>query len=53
VTDRPAAAGAVFAVLAGEVLADLRGEGHLGAVLVGFAGGVVLLLAIGLYAIAG
>jgi len=39
----------VFAALAGEVLPDLRGEGHLGAVLVGFAGGVVLLLALGAY----
>jgi len=43
------AAGVVFAALAGEVLPDLRGQGHLGAVLVGFAGGVVLLLALGAY----
>ncbi len=43
------AAGVVFAALAGEVLPDLRGQGHLGAVLVGFTGGVVLLLALGAY----
>ncbi len=43
------AAGVVFAALAGEVLPDLRREGHLGAVLVGFTVGVVLLLALGAY----
>lgn len=43
------AAGVVFAALAGEVLPDLRDQGHLGAVLVGFASGVVLLLALGAY----
>lgn len=44
------AAGVVFAALAGEVLPDLRREGHLGAVLLGFTAGVVLLLALGAYA---
>jgi len=43
------AAGVVFAALAGEVLPDLRGEGHLGAVLVGFTVGVGLLLALAAY----
>lgn len=46
---QPFAAGVVFAALAGEVLPDLRGEGHLGAVLVGFTVGVMLLLALGAY----
>ena len=40
------AAGVVFAALAGEVLPDLRREGHLGAVLLGFSAGVGLLLAL-------
>ena len=44
------AAGVVFAALAGEVLPDLRREGHLGAVLLGFTAGVGLLLALGAYA---
>lgn len=44
------AAGVVFAALAGEVLPDLRREGHLPAVLVGFSAGVGLLLALGAYA---
>ena len=44
------AAGAVFAALAGEVLPDLRREGHLGAVRLGFSAGVALLLALGAYA---
>lgn len=44
------AAGVVFAALAGEVLPDLRGEGHLGAVLLGFSTGVAVLLALGAYA---
>ena len=44
------AAGVVFAALAGEVLPDLRREGHLGAVLTGFGAGVGLLLALGAYA---
>lgn len=43
------AAGVVFAALAGEVLPDLRAQGHLGAVLVGFTVGVVLLLTLGAY----
>ncbi len=44
------AAGVVLAALAGEVLPDLRREGHLGAVLLGFSAGVVLLLILGAYA---
>lgn len=44
------AAGVVFAALAGEVLPDLRREGHLSAVLLGFSAGVVLLLCLGAYA---
>lgn len=44
------AAGVVFAALAGEVLPDLRDQGHLLAVLGGFGAGVVLLLALGAYA---
>jgi ZIP family zinc transporter len=40
----------VLAALAGEVLPDLRKEGHLGAVLLGFSAGVVLLLALGVFA---
>ena len=44
------AAGVVFAALAGEVLPDLRREGHLGAVLLGFSAGVALLLALGVFA---
>lgn len=43
------AAGVVFAAVAGEVLPDLRGGWRLGAVLVGFIVGVVLLLALGAY----
>ncbi len=43
------AAGVVFAALAGEVLPDLRAEGHLPAVLAGFTVGVALLLALGAY----
>ncbi|NHN55818.1 ZIP family metal transporter [Calidifontibacter sp. DB0510] len=41
------AAGVVLAAVAGEVLPDLRSEGRLGAVVVGFATGVALLLALG------
>jgi ZIP family zinc transporter len=44
------AAGVVFAALAGEVLPDLRSEGHLGSVLLGFSTGVILLLGLGAYA---
>jgi len=44
------AAGVVFAALGGEVLPDLRREGHLGAVLLGFSAGIALLLALGAYA---
>lgn len=44
------AAGVVLAALAGEVLPDLRREGHLGPVLLGFTTGVVLLLGLGAYA---
>ncbi|MBA2560196.1 MAG: ZIP family metal transporter, partial [Propionibacteriales bacterium] len=43
------AAGVVFAAVAGEVLPDLRREGQLPAVVVGFSVGVVLLLALGAY----
>lgn len=43
------AAGVVLAALAAEVLPDLRREGHLGSVLLGFTGGVLLLLALGAY----
>jgi ZIP family zinc transporter len=44
------AAGVVFAALAGEVLPELRREGQLGWVLLGFTGGVVLLLGLDAYA---
>lgn len=44
------AAGVVMAALAGEVLPELRAQGHLPAVLVGFGLGVVALLALGAYA---
>lgn len=43
------AAGVVFAAVAGEVLPDLRKQGSLTAVAVGFTVGVVLLLALGAY----
>lgn len=43
------AAGVVFAAVAGEVLPDLRREGHLGFVVVGFTVGVAVLLALGAY----
>lgn len=38
------AAGVVFAAAAGEVLPELRDEGHLGAAVIGFVVGVVVLL---------
>ncbi len=44
------AGGVVLSALAGEVLPDLRGQGHLGAVLLGFSAGVAVLLALGAYA---
>lgn len=44
------AAGVVMAALAGEVLPDLRAQGHLRAVLAGFSVGVAALLALGAYA---
>lgn len=43
------AAGVVFAAVAGEVLPDLRREGRLPVVVIGFAVGVALLLALGAY----
>lgn len=43
------AAGVVFAALAGEVVPDLRSEGNLPVVVVGFATGVALLLALSAY----
>ncbi|MBI4940265.1 MAG: ZIP family metal transporter [Actinobacteria bacterium] len=43
------AAGVVFAALAGEVLPQLRQEGHLPVVVAAFAVGVALLLALGAY----
>lgn len=43
------AAGVVLAALAGEVLPDLRSEGRLGPVLLGFSAGVLLLLGLGAY----
>jgi ZIP family zinc transporter len=44
------AAGVVLAALAGEVLPQLRQEGHPGAVLLGFGAGVALLLSLGAFA---
>ncbi|MBN9098006.1 MULTISPECIES: hypothetical protein [unclassified Pseudonocardia] len=43
------AAGVVFAAVAGEVLPELRKEGRLVAVVIGFAVGVALLLTLGAY----
>ena len=43
------AAGVVFAAVAGEVLPELRSEGRLPAVVLGFAAGVAVLLALGAY----
>lgn len=43
------AAGVVFAAVAGEVLPELRQEGRLLAVVIGFAVGVALLLTLGAY----
>lgn len=43
------AAGVVLAAVAGEVLPDLRSEGHLGWVVVGFTVGVLILLSLGAY----
>lgn len=43
------AAGVVIAALAGEVLPELRGEGHLGWAVTGFACGVTLVLGLAAY----
>lgn len=43
------AAGVVFAAVAGEVLPDLRSQGRIVAVILGFSAGVAVLLALGAY----